>query len=82
MGEVASIEVAEMRREERLEFPDARLARNLAKPAVELATPGPLCWAFKGADVTKIPCNWQPGSGMDREGGVLNGPTGAVPLVH
>ena len=71
-----------MPREERLEFPDERLARNLAKPAVELATPGPLSWAFKGADVTKIPCNWQPGSGMDREGGVLNGPTGAVPLVH
>jgi hypothetical protein len=48
MGEVASIEVAEMPREERLEFPS-----NLAKPAVELATPGPLSWAFKGADVTR-----------------------------
>ena len=30
MGEVASIEIAEMPREERLEFPDERLARNLA----------------------------------------------------
>ena len=64
MGEVASIEVAEMRREERLEFPDERLARNLAKPVVELATPGPLCWAFKGADVTTYRVGWQPGSGM------------------
>jgi hypothetical protein len=42
MGKVASIEVAEIRREERLEFPDERLASNLAKPPVELATPGPL----------------------------------------
>jgi len=36
-----------MPREERLEFPEERLARNLAKPAVELATPGPLPLAFK-----------------------------------
>ena len=76
MGEVASIEVAEIPREERLEFPDERLARTLAKTGGRTRYPRPTFLGIQGCRRYQLPCSWQPGSGMDREGGVLNGPAG------